>query len=226
LKVYFFPGVGADASLAPYHDLPGHDVEWIRWPAEPGRNWDEFTSALLAENPIQPGAVLIGISFGGMAAQAVASRAGAVGVFLISSCRSSRAVSPWLRPFKSMVSAFPRAFFDMRLMPRVLAGLMFGVSENAHLDLLFSMGSRLEPRRFKRINALALRFDAVDDLGIPVYSIHGGKDRLIPAKGEPHDSVLADGGHLISMTHHEILNRAILQWLGGISAQRHTGSHA
>lgn len=224
MKVYFFPGVGADASLGPFHELPGHDVGWIRWPTDPGSTWEEFTAALLAENTIEPSAILIGISFGGMAAQAVAARARAAGIILVGSCRSSRAVSPWLRRFRPIVSALPQGLFDIRLMPRALAGLMFGISGKAHLDLLFAMGARLEPRAFKRINALALRFNGVSALDVPVYSIHGGRDRLIPAQGEPHDVVLEDGSHLISMTHHEIVNRAILQWIDGVPAQRLTGN--
>lgn len=216
MKIYFLPGVGADASLAPYHELPGHDVAWIRWPADPGRTWEEFTAALLAENRIEAGSVLIGISFGGMVAQAIASRVRAAAVILISSCRTSRAINPLLRILRPCVPWIPEVFFNMSLMPRVLAGRLFGITGKPHLDLLYAMGDRLPPDRFKRINALALGFAGAPGLGIPVFSIHGVKDRIILAGREPRDQILRGGGHLISMTHTDEVNRAILGWLGGL----------
>lgn len=223
MKVYFFPGVGADASLAPHHPLPGHDAEWIRWPEEPGRTWDEFESNLLASNRIEPGAVLIGISFGGMAAQAVAQRVKAAGIILVGSCRSSGAVAPWLRVFRPFLPFLPAFLFDMRLAPRGLVARMFGIRERAHIGLLFRMGARLDSRRFKRINALALRFRARDLPGIPVFSIHGSMDRIIPAGSEPRDLIIEGGGHLISMSHPDAVNAAILGWLGALAPRNPPG---
>jgi pimeloyl-ACP methyl ester carboxylesterase len=224
VKAYFFPGLGADESLAAFHPLPGHDVEWIRWPADPGRSWEDFATALLAANRIEPGAVLIGISLGGMAAQAVAERTRALGVILIGSCKTSKSVSNWLRPFHPLLGLAPEFLFDMRLMARAPAAWMFGVTAKAHVDLLFAMGSRLSPRQFKRANALALGFPGAANQGIPVFSIHGAADRIIPAAREPRDRIIPGGGHLISMTHADQVNRAILEWVGAIAASHQPGS--
>jgi hypothetical protein len=69
MKVYFFPGLGADASLSRYHNLPGHDVEWVNWPKNIPNSWGQFDNDLLNETNIENGSVFIGISFGGMVAQ-------------------------------------------------------------------------------------------------------------------------------------------------------------
>jgi pimeloyl-ACP methyl ester carboxylesterase len=217
MKVYFFPGVGADESLARFHDLPGHEVAWVKWPDRACRDWPGFVEALDRENPIEGGSVFIGISFGGMAALALAQRKKARGVILISSCRDSGSVSPMLRIFKPLVRHLPLFLFRMDLMPRWLAGWFFGVQERDHLDLLFEMGRKLEAVRFRAINALALEFSGGEPMGIPVRSIHGARDRMIRADAEPRDVVIPDGGHLISTTHSEAVNRALREWIGGFS---------
>jgi pimeloyl-ACP methyl ester carboxylesterase len=216
MKVYCFPGVGADESLGRYFDLPGFDLVWIRWPAVEAVDWDGFVAALEAENDIAEGAVFLGISFGGMAALAFAERKRAGGVALVGSCRDSRAVSPLLRVFKPWVRRMPAWMFRVDLMPRWMAGWWFGVREPEHLDLLYAMGRKLPPARFRSINALALEFRGGEPPGITVFSVHGARDRMIAAGAERRDVVIPEGGHLIVMSHPEEVNRALRGWLLGL----------
>ena len=60
MKVYFFPGLGADESLARFHPLPGHDVEWVRRPRRIADAWDGFLRDLLEGNSIEEGAAFVG----------------------------------------------------------------------------------------------------------------------------------------------------------------------
>jgi len=46
---------------------------------------------------------------------------------------------------------------------------------------------------------------------VPVRHIHGAEDRVIPARRARADVLIADGGHLINMTHAEQVNRFLRQ---------------
>lgn len=213
MKVYFFPGMGADESLARFHVLPGHDVEWVRWPRRFAPDWNGFIQSLRDENRIMEGAVYIGISFGGMTALKLAESIRPRGVILISSCRSSRSVAPMLRFWKPFIPLLPRSLFDPGWLPRPLAARYFGLRKQEHIDLLFEMGRKLAPGHFRSLISLALRFDAGDLAGLPVFSVHGAEDRMIPARGESRDEIVRGAGHLVSMTHSDLVNAKLLAWI-------------
>src|SRR5574341_699495 len=121
MKIYFFPGLGADETLAKYHRLEGHDIEWMRWPEQIKANWDEFLEDFQQVNKIEEGAIFAGISFGGVVAQKLASRKKPKGLILISSFYSSKSVSPFLYLFKPILSYLPAFIFDVRLLPTFIA---------------------------------------------------------------------------------------------------------
>ncbi|MBW8887635.1 MAG: alpha/beta hydrolase [Fibrobacteres bacterium] len=226
MKVWFFPGLGADASLGPFHALPGYETAWVEWPVRASRDWPEFLSGLQEANPIRAGDVFIGISFGGMAAQMLAGQLRPSGIILISSCRSSRSIAPSLACFRPILPCIPSALFDMRLLPSVVSKRYFGIADPSHVDLLYAMARRLPPKRFKEITELCLDFLGPSLPEVPIFSIHGLRDRLIPAGRENRDVLIPDGGHLISMTHSAIVNARLLGWLGMINnpAMRGPGS--
>ncbi len=219
MKVYFFPGLGADESLASFHHLPGYDVEWVRWPRRIADTWDGFLKDLLEENPIDEGAAFIGISFGGMTALKLAPWRRPRGVILLGSCRSSQAIAPSLRLFKPLLPCLPGFLFNLNLLPQSLAAIFFGIRKREHLDLLFEMGRKLTPGKFRSLTSLALRYDAGDLPGLPVYSLHGSEDRMILARRERRDAIVAGAGHLVSMTHSEMVNQQLLAWLRELEAR-------
>jgi pimeloyl-ACP methyl ester carboxylesterase len=210
VKIHFFPGLGADDSLAPFHRLPGHDVEWIAWPKDICNDWTAFEASILRENSIDSGAVFVGISFGGMVAQRIARIKKPAVIILIGSLTGPASISPWLRAFKPVLRFFPAFLFDMGLAPRPLVARFFGIRSKAHIALLYGMAGKLTPAYFKNLNRLALGFEAQPEMeGAPVFRIHGGMDRIILAKGEPREKIIPAGGHLISMTHPEEVNAFI-----------------
>lgn len=213
MKVYFFPGLGADASLAKFHILPGHDVEWVNWPKDINGNWGRFEEDLLSENNIESGTVFIGISFGGMVAQRLARFKKPICIILISSLTKSSSISPLLRAFKPIVKYLPLFLFNMNLIPGFAAGWFFGINKKEDVSLLFEMANRLKPIDFKRLNQLALEFQAGKEVGTPLFRIHGQKDRLIVAESEVREKIIPAGGHLISMTHSNEVNSSIIRWI-------------
>jgi pimeloyl-ACP methyl ester carboxylesterase len=221
MKVYFFPGLGADDSLAPFHRLPGHDVEWVAWPKVIRNDWPGFDESILRENRIEAGAVFVGISFGGMVAQRIARVKRPAALILIGSLTGPDSISPWLRAFKPVLRFFPAFFFDMRLAPKSLVTWFFGIHAQAHVALLYDMARKLPPIDFKILNQLALGFEAGHGtMAVPVFRIHGGRDRIILARAEHREKIIPTGGHLISMTHQEEVNAFVLDRIDSIRKNR------
>ena len=94
MKVHFLPGLGADATLSRYHDLPGHEVAWVDWPKRIRPDWDGFLNRIIAENRVEEGACLVGISFGGLVAMRLAARIRPARIILVGSLRSPSQVTP------------------------------------------------------------------------------------------------------------------------------------
>jgi pimeloyl-ACP methyl ester carboxylesterase len=119
--------------------------------------------------------------------------------------------------FRPLIRFIPALFFNMQLMPRFFASWLFGIKRPEDIRFLYSMSRGRRPADFKRLNRLALAFEADGPEGIPVQSIHGTRDHMILARAEPRDVLIEGGGHLISITHADQVNQAILAFIEGES---------
>lgn len=213
MKILFFPGLGADATLSRYHALAGHEVSWISWPKKIQPDWDLFLNRLIAENPVDEGACFVGISFGGLVAARMATRKRPSRILLVGSLRNSGQVTPLLRIPRWAIAAAPRFAFDLSLVPTRVISHFFGITRPDHLDHFRTMAAGIAPMDIRTMALLALRAGPTPELGIPVKSVHGDQDRLLPPGRQALDRLVPGGGHLISMTHPEEVNRTLLEWL-------------
>lgn len=199
----FFPGLGADSSLAKYHELVGVDCVWVEWPDLIAPDWDNFADSLLRQIPSGVPLRFIGISFGGLAALKMAEHLHLDGGVFLIGAPTSRSDLRW--PFRlalPFVRWLPIAAFDLRILPKCVIGHFFGIHESRHLDEFLVMASRIPARSVKNLCYLIRRWDPPSN--IDVRRIHGTNDRII--KPDPRSTKIVGGGHLISMTHSEEVN--------------------
>ncbi|MEW6251909.1 MAG: alpha/beta hydrolase [Planctomycetota bacterium] len=216
------PGLGADAQLLEPQRAFFPGLATPPWPAHvPGETLRDYAQrAAAAITPLLPaggGYHLGGCSFGGMVAlEAVAHlpvppRA----IFLIASARSGQAIAPHLRYFVKFASILPERAF---------------AAGQALTPLFMQKFGRLSPEQADWFAAILAGVDAgfvrwgiaaiTDWEGcelppdVPVHTIHGSDDELIPCKQVRPDVVIQGGGHLISVTHADEVNRFIAERLG------------
>ena len=144
-----------------------------------------------------------GVSFGGMMAQAMASRVGAKVVIGISTARTGRQIPGSIRFAKAIADIIPGVDRSMSLLgslpPRFHAPVM-DMIRSARIDVVRE-GSRM---------LLAWKGSKPS---CPVRLIHGDRDILIRHSKVKPDRLVKGGGHLINLTHPKAVNQFILECL-------------
>jgi len=202
----FFPGLGADSTLAKYHQLAGVDCVWVEWPEQIDPDWERFADLLVGQIPTGLPLRFVGISFGGLAALKMAERFHPVGGVVLVGAPTSRSDLRW--PFRlalPFVRWIPAALFDLRILPKCVVRHFFGIREARHLDDFMRMAIRLPGRSVKNLCDLIRQWNPPSC--IDARRIHGAHDRII--KPDLHATKIVGGGHLISMTHSDEINACL-----------------
>ena len=193
-----FPGLGADARMfAPLRSAIPQLVtpNWI----EPERRESLVSYARRLADTIDPGrpCFIGGASFGGVIALEMSVALQARACFLIGSMRSPHGL-PWrlkgLRPLASLTGLLRLTAWYLPS----LASATFGPQARDVAQQLVDADAH-----FMRWAAGAILkwkpSPEVDD--IRVFQIHGGRDRVLPARLAQPDRVISNAGHVLSVTH-------------------------
>jgi pimeloyl-ACP methyl ester carboxylesterase len=208
VPLILLPGMGADARLfRPQLDaFPNAIVPpWL--PPNPRESLAEYAQRFAAA--IDPGRPCFvgGASFGGFVALEMAPHLNALACFLIGSARDASGMPSrirWLRPFGGTIGVLPfRLLGPSAWLARHTVGRFGHPLTRSFL------------RHLQEADASFLRWGSRAALtwkpspataAVPVYQIHGERDRIFPAKRSRADVILTNAGHLISLTHAAAVN--------------------
>ena len=187
--------IGADARL--FHrqlSLNAH-IEVPPW-IEPvdTESLAEYAARMTDTIQTRPPFYLGGCSFGGMIALEVARHIEPKAIILMGSCRTPISVN------QALLGIAPLA----RLMPKWMLRLSSHCSPQSiqHDVGVSSKMLRWGPRAI-------IRWKGVSYSNSRIHQIHGGCDRIIPARNVAADQIVRTAGHLINLTHSEDVNRFI-----------------
>lgn len=192
-----FDGLRAVREVRPIQRIP---------PTDSAETLPQYAARLARELHVSEPFDLGGSSFGGMIALELARHLSPQHVFLFGSCRSSLGIAPALRALHYLAPVLPDRLLHP---PRLLLPLIsrwFGVRSPAHV-LLFGDMLAATPTSFIRwASDAACLWKGVADLAMPIYHIHGDRDRLIPVRRVNPDRVIRGAGHLLNLTHADAVN--------------------
>lgn len=204
-----FSGMGADARLfklqAPH--FPQLIVpDWL--PPEPKETLPEYGKRMAGQWDLDEPCFVGGASFGGLVALEVARHLPARGCFLISSIRSRRELPwryRWLTPFASSIPGM--SVFLSQLFARVALGVTASIRRpNPLSPLRVIVEDAGDFHRWAGVAALRWR-PPKDGWPFPIFQIHGDHDSLFPIQRSQADTVIPGGGHLLPLTHPQIITR-------------------
>jgi len=216
----FLSGLGGDARLLnPQRTLPWpvRVLDWIE--PQRGESLAHYGRRLAERfSPPEGPYFLGGVSMGGMLALEMSRWTRPEAVFLIASCRSGRAVKPVFRFLGRVVG---RAPFWADLPPRVSRRLGNLIARRLlpsasqlteeQRRFLAEIGRDASPRFVKWGCLAVVTWRGVESPPVPVYHIHGEKDRVIPLARVRPDRIVEGGSHLINLTHPDEVNAFVAE---------------
>ena len=206
MKFFVLPGMGADSSMYGPEYKKIENIIFVDWPDyKKERSIKQVAERVVELYQIKDGDIAGGSSLGGIVAAEISKFVKLKKLFLIGSSLSSEDLNPkikWLSryagtpPVKSIQAA---------------TGVV-SIFMNKRNRNLIDMFRRTDNKFIKAMVKAMGEWDGCPDPECDVYSIHGGKDRVIIA--DPNSVIIDDAGHTIVMTHGKQVVDFILDKLG------------
>ena len=197
--VILLPGMGADRRL--FAGLEG-EVPFVvpEWPSHVGCTSIAALAHRIAGSLSTTPSVVGGASFGGMVALELAPIVGAKAVVLMGSCRGPGQVAAGLRLLGLLAPVVPASAYAIRGWNKPLLNAAFGPLGSDHARILHSMAQASSSSFIKWACRAVLRWEPAS-VTVPVFHVHGGRDRIIPARRVDATEVIPEAGHLLNLTH-------------------------
>ncbi|HYE61811.1 MAG TPA: alpha/beta hydrolase [Phycisphaerales bacterium] len=209
VRLVMLPGLGARGFMYAPQRGAFPELEVVEWiPHVRGETLAEYAGRMAATVGGAGPVVIGGISFGGHVAlemvQHLRARMEVRGVVLIAASRTARGVRPVLRGLAWLAPYAPARVLQPIRVPLIQSGRWLLGPLNAEgkrvvaelarrVDARFALWSYGAMARWPGIN--------VERLGVPVWEVHGSRDRVIPVGRVTPDRVVEGGGHLVNVTH-------------------------
>lgn len=221
-RLVFLPGLFADARLFERQTpaFPGSVV--AEWEApEPNDSLVDYGVRALervgAMDDTSKPLVLVGQSFGGVLAQALARKADVAGVILIASVRHHAEFSGVFQRIGDVLRLLPKSWNEAMLRTS-MRGFVRRTSRSSDPEMRIAgeMAERFPHEVFFWSGERVRGFDMPKhELGVPSARVHGRKDQAIPVKRirEDIDLLVGDGGHKVNWSHPDQVNTFISDWV-------------
>lgn len=210
-RLVMLPGLAANSIMYEPQARAFPDMEVPPWiPNRPRETLPQYAQRLAEGIQSTGPLVLGGVSMGGMLALEMARFLKPHSVLLIASCTHPRAIRKHLILGAAATALMPSFLArPLRTPATVFSGPLLGPLGMTEKKAVVRM-ARTAPTNFAiwSLGAIA-RWKGVEDPGVPVCSIHGTADRIIPASTAKCAHLVEGAGHLVNMTHADIVNRLI-----------------
>lgn len=187
------------------------DAEVLHYPVPSGKPSIASMATQLAD-AISPESVLVGISFGGIVAQELASQLSPKGCVIISSVRSPKQFPFWMWIGKLIGGSNACRLLEryaswIRAVPGLRNTRVSRVAQQ-------QFGPCSNWRRWATSAILSWQPTSIDNT--PIFQIHGSEDRTFPLRFTSPDLVIRGGKHALTVSHPQETANEIKQFVRGL----------
>jgi pimeloyl-ACP methyl ester carboxylesterase len=212
-KLYMIPGTGTDHRmyLPQLERFPDMVIpEWLP-PLKRKEPITSYAKRLSAQIDTSQPFLLGGTSLGGMIAQEMAKSINPLGLILISTCNSYKALPLVWRISGKITRLSPDILVKLWL--KFLSFIVSFADKNKfpYKNDYTNMIAEISPSLIRWQSGAATEWSLKGSLTVPIFHIHGGKDKVVPLKnvikfGKTPERIIENGGHLINVTHAAAVN--------------------
>jgi len=213
MVVYLISGLGADERAFRYIELPDTETRFIRWiPPDKKESLKKYATRLSDQIDTSQPVTLIGLSFGGIVAQKLASIIRCEQLILISSIKHPRELSPGLR-FIRQYKLY--RFFPFRWVKPVfglVAPYWFNALSERHRALLRVTVNETDNKFAEWAIETIMRWRG-GSTEVLITHLHGTVDRIFPVRYLHNYVAVKGGGHFMVVTHAKQISRLLQKYL-------------
>jgi pimeloyl-ACP methyl ester carboxylesterase len=210
-ELYIFSGLGADERVFQRLDFSGFSKTHIKWIVPQDTETIESYATRLLGQITTSKPILIGLSFGGLMAVEVAKQIDTEKVILISSAKTKNEI-PFYYRFAGQLGLHQLLPTRLLKSSSFITNWFFGASSSFDKKLLKQILIDTDPTFLKwAINNVICWTNQTQVNNL--FHIHGTSDRVLPMSFIKGDITVKNGGHLMTLSKTDELNRIIKQQL-------------
>lgn len=205
--LYIFTGLGGDERIFQHLDFSGFSVTFIKWIVPyKDQNIQDYASQLLhqikSERPI-----LIGLSFGGLMAVEIAKQIKTEKVILIASAKT-RSEIPFYYRLAGWIGVHKWIPVQIYKQPHLLHRWVFRAKLTPERKLVQQILQETNPIFLKWAIDKIVTWEN-QTIVENIFHIHGSHDKLLPKRFIKSNVTIQNGGHLITLSKADDLNRIL-----------------
>jgi pimeloyl-ACP methyl ester carboxylesterase len=212
-KIHFISGLGADERVFQFLDLPGYERVYIQWlTPEKNEPLHDYANRLIKHYGLTDGAILIGVSFGGIICQEIAKLISCKKVIIISSIKSKNEMD-WLLKlvrFTKIYRLVPSSF--IKWSNKLTADYYFSVTSSEESKLLRKIISDTNRSFMKWAISQIMKWDNPVNSS-EIIHIHGTNDRIFPLFNIKNYRPVKDGGHFMIVNRSKEISAILTNFL-------------
>ncbi len=212
-SAYLFSGLGADERVFARLTLPHCEVRHIVWPRvnhQTSRN--EFLQQISSQIPTRKNNILVGVSFGALIAQDIASSIPTEKLIIVSSVTDPAEIP---RFYKGRVARWALKLTPDSLLraPNPLLNFMFSVQTDVGRKTLHEVIRDSDPAFTRWAIGYLQQWQRPDLTRVKrIHRIHGAHDRIFPHVPKQSAEVVP-GGHFAIYESADEINRLLKGWI-------------
>jgi pimeloyl-ACP methyl ester carboxylesterase len=209
--LYIFSGLGADERVFQMLDFSGFSTTFIKWIVPQENETIENYATRLLDQITTTKPILIGLSFGGIIAIEVAKQIDTEKVILIASAKTKNEI-PFYYRFAGQLGLHKLLPTQLLRKSNFITSWFFGTKSNFDNQILKQILIDTDPKFLKwAIDKVAKWKNQTPIQNI--FHIHGTNDKILPLFFVKSNSIIKNGGHLMTLNKAEELNQILRQQL-------------